>query len=185
MKYLYSITSAVIMLFSSALNGQHMVVGNHDFIEFVPPFERAGMRILLNETVPIERDGVSLYLAGVDDPHFYRLDDVRKVSHFIPAYSPSILLAHTPAIYREAAAAGFDFMLCGHTHGGQICLPGRIPIVANAHCPRRFVYGSWVFGRMKGYTSGGTGGCGLPVRFFCPPEMTIHELRKARSQPQT
>ncbi len=105
----------------------YAILGNHDFIEFVPPLEAAGYQFLLNETVPIERSGATLYLSGVDDPHFYETDNLFQTRESIPNDARSILLAHSPEIYLHAAGAGYDFMLCGHTHAGQICS-------ARAHC---------------------------------------------------
>lgn len=155
------------------------VLGNHDFVEFVPPLEEAGMRFLLNETVTIERGGGRLHLSGIDDPHYYETDNLEKTVQGLPEDEPWILLSHSPEVYRQAAACGFSLLLCGHTHGGQICLPGGMPILTNARCPRAMRSGPWQHGAMRGYTSRGTGSCGVPVRFFCPPEVTLHTLRVA------
>jgi predicted MPP superfamily phosphohydrolase len=152
------------------------VLGNHDFIEMVPDLEALDMRILLNEAVTIEREGDIIHLAGIDDPHYYRADNLEKASDGIPADATSILLAHSPEIYRHAAYAGFDLMLCGHTHGGQICLPGGIPLTYNADCPRALGKGAWRWEGLQGYTSTGAGSCVVPVRYNCPPEITVHRL---------
>ncbi len=154
----------------------YAVLGNHDFLQFVPPLEAMGLPFLLNESVSLNRNGERIYLSGVDDPHFYETDNLQKAGDEIPPAAFSILLAHSPEIYRQAAAAGYDVVLCGHTHAGQICLPGRIPLLNNANCPRSLVYGPWEFHRTQGYTSAGTGSSGVPVRFFCPPEVTLHQL---------
>ena len=157
----------------------YAILGNHDFIEFTPALEAAGLTLLLNETVAIRRGEAAIYLSGVDDPHFYATDNLQKARASIPSGATSILLAHSPELYRDAAAAGYDLMLSGHTHGGQICLPGRRPLITNAACPRPMFYGAWRQGAMQGYTSAGTGSCGVPVRFCCPPEFTLHRLRAA------
>ncbi|MEX2381199.1 MAG: metallophosphoesterase [Opitutales bacterium] len=157
------------------------ILGNHDFIEMVPGLEDAGLRILLNETTSIEKDGEALFIAGIDDPHFYETDNIQKVRAAIPMGCFSLLLAHSPEVYRKAHASGFDFMLSGHTHGGQICLPGGIPIIHNGKCPRRMIRGAWSHHNLQGYTSPGTGSCGVPARFFCPPEITLHTLKRGRS----
>jgi len=154
----------------------YAVLGNHDFIEFVPPLEEAGIRFLMNETVVLTRGEAKVYLSGVDDPHLYETENLHKTGDEIPSGASSILLAHSPEVYRKAAASGYDFMLCGHTHAGQICLPGRIPVLNNANCPRYMVYGPWQFADLQGYTSAGTGSCGVPARFNCPPEVTLHKL---------
>ena len=152
------------------------ILGNHDFIEFVPGLESGGIQMLLNEAVPIKKNGQRIWLAGIDDAHLYGCHDIPKALKNIPPEAVKILLSHTPETYAQASKAGVDYLLCGHTHGGQICLPGGIPIMTNAKCPRGFCSGAWHFGSMRGYTSRGTGSSGLPVRFFCPPEITVHEL---------
>jgi uncharacterized protein len=114
------------------------VLGNHDTIRMVPGLEDMGIRILLNECEHVSRDGESIYLAGIDDAHYYQVDNIEKASANIPAEAFSILLSHTPEVYRHAAHAGFDLLLSGHTHGGQICLPGSIPITLSSVLPRRF-----------------------------------------------
>lgn len=157
----------------------YCILGNHDFIEFVKPLEeRAGMTFLINESVPIEKDGAVIWLTGVDDPHLYQLDDFQSAYKNVPKDAVKILLSHAPENYESAAEYNVDFMLAGHTHGGQICLPGRIPILVYGDQPRRMINGAWKYGKkLQGYTSPGTGGCGVPVRYFCPPEITIHTLR--------
>ena len=92
----------------------------------------------------------------------------------------SILLSHTPEIYDRAAGAGFDLMLSGHTHGGQLCLPGGIPIRLEAKLPRSMAAGLWRHGEMVGYTTRGVGTSLLPVRLNCPPEITLHALRRPK-----
>lgn len=152
------------------------ILGNHDTIRMVPHLEDLGITMLLNESEPIRRGGAAIHLAGIDDPHYYRLDNLERARRRIPPGDISILLAHSPEIYAQAAHAGFDVMLCGHTHGGQIRLPGGIPLMTNAKCPRRFCAGPWRHHGLRGYTSLGTGSSVVDVRFNCPPEITLHEL---------
>jgi uncharacterized protein len=153
------------------------VLGDHDTIRMVPDLEAMGIRMLFNECVVIERGGYLIHLAGIDDAHFYRMDDIEKAADAIPHEDFSILLSHTPEIYRQAAGAGFDLMLSGHTHGGQICLPGGIPLTLDATLPRSLGSGAWKYRDMAGYTSVGAGSSVVPVRFNCPPEITLHYLR--------
>lgn len=155
------------------------VLGNHDSILMVPGLERLGIRVLLNESETIERGEQRLHLVGVDDAHFYRADNIEKAAARIPHDEFSILLSHTPEIYRQAAHADFNLMLSGHTHGGQICLPGGIPITLDSVLPRRLGSGPWQHHAMHGYTSVGMGTSIVPVRFNCAPEITLHHLEKA------
>lgn len=152
------------------------VLGNHDFIEFVPDLEEAGLHMLLNESIRIEKNGASILVAGVDDAHMYRCHDLQKAFQERKDKEPAILLSHTPEIYARAERAGVDYLLCGHTHGGQVCLPWRTAIISNADCSRRYCKGSWRYKRLQGYTSRGTGSSGLAVRYCCPPEITLHVL---------
>lgn len=156
----------------------YAVLGNHDSILMAPDMEAMGVRMLINENVAIERGGASIFLAGVDDAHFYRVDNLEKAVEGIPDDACSILLSHTPEIYRQAAHAGFDLLLGGHTHGGQICLPGGFPLTLDAVLPRAMGKGAWKYGSMAGYTSVGAGSSIVPVRFNCPPEITLHRLLK-------
>jgi predicted MPP superfamily phosphohydrolase len=154
------------------------VLGNHDTIQMVPAMEAMGIRMLLNECEVIARGDQRIFLAGIDDAHFFRADNIEKAAFPIPEGEFSILLSHTPEVYRQAAHANFNLMLSGHTHGGQICLPGSIPIKLEAVLPRRMGAGAWQYHNMTGYTSVGAGSSVLPVRLNCPPEITLHCLRR-------
>jgi len=154
------------------------VLGNHDTIRLVPGLEDLGVRMLLNECVALPRGDQRIYLCGIDDAHFYRVDNIEKAASDIPPDSFTILLTHTPEIYRHAAHAGFDLLLSGHTHGGQICLPGSVPISLDSVLPRRFGSGLWKYHDMVGYTSVGVGSSIVPIRLNCPPEITLHRLHR-------
>jgi hypothetical protein len=158
------------------------ILGNHDFLEKVSVFEQAGLPVLLNEARAIERDGATgkerLWICGIDDPHFFKTHDLKAARAGVHGGEITILLSHSPETYREAAELGYNLHLSGHTHGGQICLPGGIPIYRNAPgCRREHLAGSWREGSMIGYTSRGTGSAGVAARFHCPPEITLHILR--------
>jgi predicted MPP superfamily phosphohydrolase len=152
------------------------VLGNHDTLLMVPGLEFMGIRMLLNETVTIERGAARIHLAGIDDAHFYRVDNIEKAAGGLQPGEFSILLSHTPEIYRQAAHAGFDLLLSGHTHGGQICLPGGIPLTLAAHLPRAMGRGAWRCNHMAGYTAAGAGTAVVPARYNCPAEITLHQL---------
>lgn len=152
------------------------ILGNHDFVEMVPGLEALGMKVLLNESVAIERGGYRIWIVGLDDAHYYEVDDLARAMADIDASQPVVLLVHSPEVVPEAEAVGVDLYLCGHTHGGQVCLPGGIPIIGNARCARDKLSGRWSHGRMQGFTHRGTGSSGIPVRINCPPEIAVHRL---------
>jgi uncharacterized protein len=156
------------------------ILGNHDPIELVPALEAMGLPILLNDTVSFEKNGRKLYISGIDDPHYYENHDFDKLKGTVPEGAFSILLSHAPETHKQAVELGYDYILAGHTHGGQICTPGGIIIMHNGDCPSYMLAGNWKYKTVKGYTSRGTGGCRLPIRFSCPPEITVHVLRRAK-----
>ena len=156
------------------------VLGNHDTVRMVPRMEELGIRMLLNEADVLDRSGAQIHLVGIDDAHYYRVDNIEKAAADVPAVEFSILLSHTPEIYRQAAHAGFNVLLAGHTHGGQLCLPGAIPIILDSVLPRHMGAGAWRYHGMIGYTSVGVGSCILPVRLNCFPEITLHRLLRER-----
>lgn len=165
---------------TAALSPQRWgILGNHDFVEMVPSLEAGGLPILLNEVASIRRGDDRLWVGGIDDPHFYKTHDLDRVRGRIPAGDFSILLSHSPEIFGEAARLGFDLQLSGHTHGGQLCLPGGVPVVVPCRVERKFILGRWQHLALQGYTSPGTGSCGVAARLNCPPEITLHTLRAA------
>ncbi|MBV5274653.1 MAG: metallophosphoesterase family protein [Lamprocystis purpurea] len=157
----------------------YATLGNHDLIEMVPGIESLGIRVLMNESLIIERGGQHLHLAGIDDPNRYATHNLEAATAQVPPDAPSILLAHSPEPYGAAASLGFDLMLCGHTHGGQICLPGGFALISHTQVPRFLRNGPWRWRQLRGYTSPGAGSSIVPARFNCPPEVTIHHLRRA------
>ena len=135
--------------------------------------------MLLNQSEKIVRGDQRIHLAGIDDAHYYRADNIEKAASEIPRGEFSILLSHTPEVYLQAAHAGFSLVLSGHTHGGQICLPGSIPITLMRSCRGVWDRAPWTYHTMAGYTSVGVGTCIVAVRFNCLPEITLHHLQCA------
>ena len=160
----------------------YAILGNHDNLELMLRFPEMDIHGLLNEGVWLEREGDRIFLGGIDDPHYYRTHDFSAMRPPVDAADFSILLAHSPDIFREAAAEGFDWMLSGHTHGGQLCLPGGFPLVAHVkNTPRAMIAGDWTFDHLRGYTSRGVGTSSVDCRLNCRPEITLHELRRAEA----
>jgi predicted MPP superfamily phosphohydrolase len=159
--------------------GKFGVLGNHDSLELGIALEKIGLRILANEAVEIETPRGAFSLAGVDDPFFFELDDLERANSECREGLPKLLLSHSPQIGVEAEACGFSNLFSGHTHGGQICLPGGYSPVNMKDIPPRIFKGLWRTGSLSGYTSSGTGACHIPVRYNCPPEITIHTLNNS------
>jgi uncharacterized protein len=154
------------------------IMGNHDFLEQVPELEEMGINFLLNENVELQmEESDPIYLVGIDDSSFYETENFDRAIGDISDEGFKILLAHSPDVFRRASSLGFALQLSGHTHGGQICLPGGIPVMRICRCPGAMIAGRWEHHGLQGYTSRGTGSCGVAVRFFCPPEVTVHTLR--------
>ena len=154
------------------------ILGNHDEYRTAEMLNELGVEMLLNENVCMEKDGEKIFLVGVDDDFFFQAAEMEKAGASVPEGACKIMLSHTPELYKQAAQSDYSLFLAGHTHGGQICLPGGIALVANARVPWRLIKGAWEYGGMAGYTSYGVGTSVVPVRFFCPPEVTLLVLTK-------
>jgi predicted MPP superfamily phosphohydrolase len=166
------ITSAI-----KAKDGILAVLGNHDTYLMVHPLEKMGIKILANETITICRKKDEITVTGIDDPHYYYTDQaVNCLEEESTGFK--IVLAHSPELYDVAADNDYNLYLCGHTHGGQICLPGGIPIFTHLHTGRRYYRGGWRYATMKGYTNQGCGAVAIPVRFNTQSEIGLVTLRK-------
>lgn len=174
-----ALTAEVVKVLRKPFYG---ILGNHDSLDMVPLLEAAGLPMLLNEGVAVERRGEVLWLAGIDDPAFFRADNVERALSGRRGDLWTVMLAHGPEAAPPAAAQGIHLFLCGHTHGGQLCLPGGYAPVRASKVEPRLHAGPWTMGAMTGYTSRGTGGCGVPYRLFCPPEITLHRLVRGERQ---
>lgn len=160
-----------------ARHGTVAILGNHDDCHMVAPLEEMGARVLLNESMTVERGDASIHLVGTDDVHYYYTDQALHAIERAGKAPFSIALVHSPELYDVASRAGIDLYLCGHTHAGQICLPGGIPILTHLSRGRRYFRGVWQHGAMRGVTHGGTGTSGIPVRFNTRGEILVHVLR--------
>lgn len=162
----------------NAADGIYAVLGNHDSVAMVPGMEALGIRILANRTVTLARRGEAMHVTGIDDVHYFYTDEAPEALSRAPE-GFRLALVHSPELVREAAAAGIALYLTGHTHGGQVCLPGGAPVIVHAPGARRFAAGLWRHGSMTGYTSHGVGVSGLPVRFNSRGELALITLRRA------
>ena len=159
----------------TALDGTYAVLGNHDTQAMSGDFETLGLRLLVNQTVSFARSNQQVFLTGVDDPHDYYTEETAQcLEKQIEGFR--ILLAHSPELYRIAAAKGFGLYLCGHSHGGQICLPGGVPLMTCLNTGKHFFKGLWDYKGMIGHTSTGCGTAKIPIRFNSRPEITVLTL---------
>lgn len=166
-------------------NGVFAVLGNHDHWTdgqmMADALTSEGIRVLANESVSLERAGTRIWLSGVDDLMVERNDLPAALSQTV-SDETRILLCHNPAIIREAARAGVDLVLSGHTHGGQInwrLLVGRDdqPAARWLRRPsRRLTRGHAQLGNTQLYVNRGLGTVVVPLRYGCPPEITLLEL---------
>jgi hypothetical protein len=167
-----------IIPYIRARDGIAAILGNHDCLEVLTTFMKLKVVPLVNDSMEVTRGTDTIRVAGVDDPHSFRAHDPDMAFADIPSGSWTIFLGHSPEVYHEAWERGAALYLAGHTHGGQVRLPGRGPIFTHCRAPRAFAAGRWEYHGMQGYTSSGVGVSGVPVRFNCPGEICIIILKK-------
>mgnify|MGYP000951475653 CR=1 FL=1 len=164
--------------------GVYAVLGNHDHWTDGPLMAAAltaqNIRVLTNENLKLERGGAHLRLLGIDDILTKHADLPQALAGTSRAET-RILLSHNPTIIREAARAGIDLVLSGHTHGGQInwrLLTGREERRRwLRRKSRRFMRGHAQLGETQIYVNRGLGTVIAPLRYGCAPEITLMELR--------
>jgi predicted MPP superfamily phosphohydrolase len=146
----------------------------------VPLLEAEGWVHLKNRRLSHEGDGIRLEVLGLDDPHIER-HDLRVAVRTDPG-AFGLAVVHAPDPAPELAALGYDLVVCGHTHGGQVRMPLLGALVTNSTIPTRLCMGLSRFGRTILHVSPGLGTSKFaPFRFLCRPEATVLELtpRKA------
>lgn len=159
-------------------DGVYAILGNHDCVEIVETLREDGINFLINDARPIERNGGRIWLVGVDDPHYFKCHNLEDAFSDVPRGEFSIFFAHSNEIYRQALEYSPKLYICGHSHGGQILIPAFGPIFTHSSAPRHMFAGHWTYNGMRGYTSGGVGVSGVPVRLNTKGEVTVITLRK-------
>jgi predicted MPP superfamily phosphohydrolase len=162
---------------------KYAVWGNHDLWTDHHSIERglsrAGVQLLVNETVRLPAPWDDVALLGLDDSFAGEVDLRRALSAAERIAAPvTLALCHDTDHAPELAAAGVSLQLSGHTHGGQIALPGGRPLVTVGHYGRRFNSGWYEVGErpMHLFVSRGVGAVGLPLRLFAPADVALTEL---------
>jgi uncharacterized protein len=158
--------------------GSLAVLGNHDYANgaarMTTALENHGIRVLRNESVRIGDDSGELWLAGIDDA-LLGSPDLERAFASVPSRARAIALWHEPDWAEHVERRGAFMQLSGHSHGGQVRLPiaGTVAVPAGG---RRFVNGLNMAAGMPVYTTRGVGVYRPPVRFCCPPEVTLVTL---------
>jgi uncharacterized protein len=166
-----------------APSGVFAILGNHDVATDAPYITNAlqsrGIPVLKNRSVPLERQGSRLWLSGVDDV-LEGKPNLDITLNGIPPAEPVILLAHEPDWADYVARHPVDLQISGHSHGGQV----RIPLIGAPYLPemaQKYPWGLRRIGPLTLYTNAGIGTIRIPVRFDCPPEVTLFTLRPPRA----
>jgi predicted MPP superfamily phosphohydrolase len=167
--------------------GTYAVLGNHDYLASAPRVEAAladaGLPVLINRGRAVQARGSTLWVAGLDDAWF-GTPDLKQALAGAPGDAFRLLAVHEPDYADEAirrpGGETLGLQVSGHSHGGQIRLPGIGPLIL----PRMATHYPMGLRRVEAsnlqvYTSRGIGVTGPPVRFCCPPEVTILKLRAA------
>ena len=166
--------------------GTVAVLGNHDANAGGPPIieilQSHGIPVLCNRSIPIERGGARFWLSGVDDV----LDgnpDLDLTLRGIPQGEAVVVLVHEPDFAKQVARYPVDLQLSGHSHGGQVWIPGIgapwLPALS-----RKYPRGLYRIGALTLYTNIGLGTIHVPIRLNCPPEVTLFTLRAASGRDQ-
>ena len=161
--------------------GCFAVLGNQDYdtnADVVAEALSTGSRIqvLRNRAIAMERDGARLWLAGIDNVTANRAKPAVALQG-VPKQECTLVAVHEPDFADEMRKFPVEFQMSGHSHGGQVRCPG----VGALYLPmgaRKYPKGHYQLGELQLYTNRGIGVVGIPVRFLCPPEITVFTLRK-------
>lgn len=164
----------------SATSGVYAVLGNHDYWSGPEHITRVlsdqSIAVLVNDALPVERNGARLWIAGVDDV-WERRADLTATLRRVPDHETTVLLAHEPDFAEAARQQPIDLQLSGHSHGGQVRLPyWGAPILP--YLGKQYPIGLQRAADLWVYTNRGIGVVSPPVRFNCRPEITLLTLRQ-------
>jgi predicted MPP superfamily phosphohydrolase len=173
---------APILAGLDARHGIYSILGNHDYwldAEVIKTtMEKAGLPVLVNRGLTINQGQGAFFLAGLDDG-WSGNPDLNATLDGAPDDLPVILLCHEPDLADQFSLDGrVSLQLSGHTHGGQIRLPGVGALIL-PYLGRKYDFGLYKVNNMLLYTNRGIGVISEPVRYNCPPEITQFVLRSA------
>ena len=162
--------------------GRFAVLGNHDWWADAPrvrrALEAAGIEVLMNRCAPLPAPYDRVWICGLDD-HWSGRPDARAATR--GADGLRVVLMHAPSGLLDLEDERFDLALCGHTHGGQVALPGGTPvIVPHGALSRRYARGRFDLGMGRTLlVSVGLGCVVLPLRLFAAPEIVVCRLNES------
>jgi len=161
--------------------GCFAVLGNHDYqtnanVVVEALSTGAHIHVLRNQAIALERAGARLWLAGIDNVTVFRAKPDLALRD-VPKQECTIVAVHEPDIADEVRKFPVDFQMSGHSHGGQVRLPG-IGAIYLPPWARKYPMGHYQIGDLQLYTNRGVGVIGVPMRFLCPPELSVFTLRK-------
>ena len=160
-------------------------IGNHEIYAGVADYAgragaRQGIRFLRGASAPLRFGSATVNLAGLDyQPKSLKPDYLQGAERFIRPGAVNILLQHNPDVFPAAARLGYNLLLAGHTHGGQITVEILDRAISPAFFFTPYVYGLYRLGAASAYVTRGIGTIGLPTRIGAPPELSLIRLRKA------
>ena len=160
--------------------GFYTVLGNHDYdynpLRIRKELEKNGIKVLENDTLPLDIEGKRLWLIGIQDfsvCHTHLDYNTKQVSD---EENPVILLSHTPDVFPEVDER-IELTLAGHTHGGQVIIPFYGPIYVPSKYGKKYSKGYFKEKNKKMFVTGGIGTSVFPVRFNNFPEIIILNIK--------
>jgi uncharacterized protein len=174
-------TLPILQRFVDGLNarlGLWGILGNHDGDLLLPHLITYRLHLINGSRTILETGADPIELIGVPSANKADLDD--EFLHSLPPREPGrlrIILQHYPDQIRRTKMLEPDMIFAGHTHGGQICLPGGRPIITHDSLPRKFASGAHRFDNTWLIVSRGLGFASMPVRLFCAPQVLEVVLR--------
>ncbi len=162
--------------------GSLAILGNHDVAtdpeRVITALQAEKIPVLRNRSLALEQGGARLWIAGIDDATEGD-PDLGRTLQGIPPNEPVVLMAHEPDFVEQIGKYAVDLQLSGHSHGGQV----RLPLLGAPVLPtmaRLYPWGLHHVGQTTLYTNVGIGTVIMPVRFNCPPEITLITLRAGK-----
>jgi len=163
------------------------VFGNVGNVDYLYPKNVARIKkelpqiILINKIKRLTFNGVSLWVAGLDDPILYKDYSIykkktSKIINSLPKNEPHVVLIHRPEQIPLVLSLGAKFILCGHTHGGQMRLPFGLQFYNQSKECKKYFKGIFNLENSVIHVSGGIGTSDIPMRFLSPPEVSLLEL---------